>query len=125
MDIISIIILVGLGYYIGKFHTYWKMARLIKEVAEEQGIDVQAELEKIVNGDEDTEERVVHKLQVEIHGEQLYLFDHETDEFICQGSSVQELCELALKYKKVLYAAVKYNDKVFAFKDGNSTEVTA
>ena len=96
----------------------------MKEVAEEQGLDLEQEL-GLMQEKEVIKTPSVLKLQVEQHGELLYLFDVDTDNFICQGSSVQELCELAKKQKNVLYAAVKHGDKVFAFKDGESTEVTA
>ena len=60
---------------------------------------------------------------VEKHGDILYLFDNDSDEFICQGSSVQELAKLAKELKNVSVAAVKHGDKIFAFKDGESVEV--
>ena len=123
MELLLIFLWVGVGYFIGKIHTYWKLISMLEDVAQEKGLDFAAELEKYAEGNKE-EETLVKKLQVETHGDTLYLFDHDTAEFICQGSSVQELAELAKKYKNVLYAAVKYNDKVFAFKDGNSTEVT-
>ena len=86
----------------------------MEKAAEEAGIDLDAEFVK--------PEKQVHKLKVEKHGEMLYLFDNK-DEFICQGSSVQELANLAKKYKNIVYAAVMFDNKVFAFKDGESTEV--
>lgn len=119
----EILLCLVIGYWIGKLHAYWDIVKAMRVLAEEHGIDFKGALDK--DAKDDPEEKLVYKLQVETHGEQLYLFDHETDEFICQGSSVQELAKLAKEYKKVLYAAVKYDDKVFAFKDGESTEVTA
>lgn len=98
----------------------------MKEVAHEQGIDLEKELGILKDQEESTgQAEKVHKLSVEQHGELLYLFDKESDNFICQGSSVQELCDLAKKNKNVNLAAVMHGDKVFAFKDGVSTEVTA
>lgn len=96
----------------------------MKEVAEEQGIDLEKEL-GVVKASEENKVEKVHKLKVEQHGDVLYLFDKESDDFICQALSVQELCELAKKYKNVNMAAVLHGDKVFAFKDGVSTEIKA
>lgn len=125
MDVVIFLLVVfGAGVFVGKMHTYWHIAKILREVAEASGIDIEKELKKR-SGEEVTTEKVVYKLEVETHGDVLYLFDKETDQFICQGSSVQELAELAKQYKNVLYAAVKYNDKVFAFKDGKSIEVIA
>lgn len=96
----------------------------MKEVAEEQGLDLEKEL-GIVKAKEENKVEKVHKLNVEQQGDMLYLFDKESDDFICQATSVQELCELAKKYKNVNMAAVLHGDKVFAFKDGISTEIKA
>ena len=98
----------------------------MKEVAEEQGLDLEKEL-GIVKEQEEARGKPekVYKLHVEQHGELLYLFEKDSDNFICQGSSVQELCDLAKKHKNVNFAAVMHGDKVFAFKDGISTEVVA
>ena len=96
----------------------------MKEVAEEQGLDLEKEL-GIVKANEENKVDKVYKLKVEQHGDMLYLFDKESDDFICQASSVQELAKLASEYKKINLAAVMHGDKVFAFKDGTSTEVVA
>lgn len=93
----------------------------MKEVADEQGIDLEKELGFVQEQEE--KKPGVYKLIVEEHGNLLYLFDAEKDKFICQGSSVQELCKIAKEQQNVLYAAVKHGDRVFQFKDGESTEV--
>ncbi len=117
------------GYVVGKIHTYFHVARLLRQVAKDQGIDIEEELRKLKIDDDVEEEekpkKLVYKLMVEQHGDLLYLFDNETDEFICQGSSVQELAKLALERKKINLAAVLHGEKIFKFKDGESTEVTA
>ncbi len=112
------------GFVAGKLHTYFHVAKLLRDVAEHAGIDIEREIKKL-DGEEVPPEKLVYKLMVEEHGELLYLFDKETDEFICQGSSVQELAKLALERKKINLAAVLHGEKVFKFKDGESTEVTA
>lgn len=109
------------GFLLGKIHAFLAISRMIKEVAEEQGIDLEKELRE--SQEPKVQVKLVHKLAVEKHGEMLYLFDKEEDSFICQGSSVQELAKLAKQYKNIMYAAVLYGDKVFQFKDGESTEV--
>ncbi len=112
------------GFVAGKLHTYFYVAKLLRDVAAHAGIDIEREFKKL-DHEEVNPEKLVYKLMVEKHGDLLYLFDKETDEFICQGSSVQELAKLALERKKINLAAVLHGDKVFKFKNGESTEVTA
>ena len=125
MDIIVLILLLVVAFQAGKHYGYFKIVKLMKEVAEEQGLDLEKELGLVKEREEQNQTDTVHKLQVEQHGDLLYLFDKESDNFICQGSSVQELCDLAKKNKNVNLAAVLHGDKVFAFKDGISTEIKA
>jgi uncharacterized protein YhbP (UPF0306 family) len=100
------------------------MAKIMREFAEAHGIDIQKELEKL-SAEEVEPEKIVYKLKVETHDNTLYLFDKDSDEFICQGSSVQELAKLALERKQIALAAVLHDTKVFAFRNGESSEVTA
>ena len=125
MDILILALIVVVAFQAGKHYGYFKIVKLMKEVAEEQGLDLEKELGLVKEQEEAKKIPAVYKLEVETHGDLLYLFDKETDRFICQGSSVQELAKLAKELKQVNIAAVKYGDKVFAFKDGESTEVTA
>lgn len=123
MEFLLLLALV-IAFQLGKHYGYYKIVKLMKEVAEEQGLDLEKEL-GIVKAKEENKVEKVHKLNVEQQGDMLYLFDKESDDFICQATSVQELCELAKKYKNVNMAAVLHGDKVFAFKDGISTEIKA
>lgn len=124
MELLILLLLV-VAFQAGKHYGYYKIVKLMKEVAEEQGLDLEKELGLVKEREEQNQSDKVHKLQVEQHGDLLYLFDKESDNFICQGASVQELCDLAKKHKNVNLAAVLHGDKVFAFKDGVSTEVKA
>jgi hypothetical protein len=117
-----LMVVFGAGFVLGKFHAYWNFARLMREIAESNGIDFEKELRKL-SDEEEEPEKLVYKLMVETHGDLLYLFDKDTDEFICQGASVQELATIALERKKINLAAVLHDNKIFQFKDGVSTEV--
>lgn len=126
MELLTLILIIVVAFQMGKHWGYYKLAKLMREVAEEQGIDLEKELGLVAEQEEKKNKAdAVLKLEVEQHGELLYLFDVESDNFICQGSTVQELAKLAKDLKKVNYAAVKHGDKIFAFKDGESIEVTA
>jgi len=50
------------------------------------------------------------------------LYDRETNDFICQGKSLQQLAELSRKYKKIEYASVKHGEHFVAFIEGKVTE---
>lgn len=119
MDIIFILFVFLAGYFLGTIRTYIKFAREMKEAADSLGIDLDKELTK-----KETPEKTVYKLIVEKHGNMLYLFDREKNDFICQGSSIQELAELAKKYKNIIMATAIYDDKVFMFHDGKLKEYT-
>lgn len=123
MDILEFFLIVLLGYTIGKVHAYFQIAQILRDMAETVGIDIEKELQKKKQTVE-SDNNIVHRLKVEAHGDMLYLFEKETDTFICQGSSVQELAKLAKEYKNIGLAAVMYGDKVFKFKDGTSQEFT-
>jgi hypothetical protein len=123
MELLEILLIFAVGYVVGKLHTYLVLTKMIREVAEEQGIDLHATLEKYAGvNEEEIEEDKIRQLLVEKHGELLYLFDKKTDQFICQGASVQELAKLALEQKNINIAAVLYNKTFFKFVDGVSTE---
>ena len=124
MELLLLIILLAVTFQAGKHYGYYTIVKLMKEVAEENGIDLEKELGLIKDKEEAKLKPItVPKLNVEQHGDVLYLFDVENDRFICQGSSVQELAKLAKELKNVTVAAVKHGDKIFAFKDGVSVEV--
>lgn len=123
MDILLLILLLVVAFQAGKHYGYYKIVKIMKEVAEDQGFDLEKELGLQKEQDEKQTVFVVPKLNVEQHGDMLYLFDVDTDNFICQGASVQELAKLAKELKNVSVAAVKHGDKIFAFKDGQSVEV--
>lgn len=126
MEFFTLLIVFGLGFGAGKLHAYYKFVRLIKDLADEAGIDIISEIKK-VNDDEDepVAGSQVGKLVVEAHGDVLYLFEKDTDNFICQGKTLPELAKGANEYKHIAYAVVKYGDQVFTFQNGESTEVTA
>lgn len=116
----ELLIALVVGYFIGKAHAYYTLARAFRDIAEENGIDLEKDWLNVKDEDKVTQ---VYKLKVETHGDMLYLFDKDTDSFVCQGSTVQELATLAQKHKNIAYAAVLHGDKVFTFQDGKSLEV--
>ena len=119
MELFDILIILGVGFIIGKIHTYMKITNLIQETARRHGISLVQELDRM-NIDNDL--RIIYELIVESHNGVLYLFEKESNRFICQGSSVQELAKLAKEQDNIINAAVIYDNRIFTFVDGESTE---
>jgi hypothetical protein len=122
MDFLFILLAIAFGYAIGKIHGYYTLAKIIKELAEESGFDIEKELSKMSEEGEEKAD-IVRKLKIDVSGDILYLFDLDTDTFICQANCVQELAKIAKERSQILYAVVKQGDKFFTFKDGESIEV--
>jgi hypothetical protein len=117
MDIINIISLIMLGYAIGSLYTTFKFMRILRNAAKETGINLDLEVEKLQKS------KQVTKLFIDKHNDTLYLYDFETNDFVCQGKSMDELVILAKKYKNIENAFVKHDNKMFVFKNGTHEEM--
>lgn len=118
MDIIDILLIFILGYFIGKTHAYYKLASMLREVAAEAGID----LEKELNLKPKKEVEEIYKLQVDAMNDVLYLYNRDTNDFICQGKTIEELALSCKEHKKILLASVIYGEQVYMFVNGVSKE---
>ena len=119
MDILLILSLIFFGFAIGNFYAHMKFWRLINKVASDEGVDLEKEMQKI---EERKEGKLVYKLTVEKHNDILYLYDRESNDFVCQGKTLEELAELCKKYKNIKHGVVLHENKVFMFVDGLSKE---
>jgi len=115
LEIIILIVAIWLGYHAGVMHTSWRLRHYIIKAAKQEGIKIDNEY-NIVNSATDKPD--VFELTVEKANNILYLYEKNTDNFICQGSTLEELATLAQKYKNIKYAAVLNGDEVYAFVDG-------
>lgn len=124
MDMFDIILILAIGYFIGKAHAYYSLAKTIRDLAEENGIDIEKDW---LNKDEDADKTLkdkIHLLRVETVNDVLYLYEKDTNDFVCQGSNIDDLATRAKEYKNILLASVLHNDKVFMFVNGTSKEYT-
>jgi hypothetical protein len=64
----------------------------------------------------------VYKLETRLVDDIILLYDRETNDFICQGNSLEQLAQLSKEYKKIEYATVKHGDYFVAFIEGKVTE---
>ena len=110
---IELFVCLALGYVIGNVHTIWKLRKILKD----ESIDVSTtsfELEQ--------HKTLIHKLVIEEMDNMLYLYDHDTKDFICQATTMEELAKTCNEYKKILVATVIHDSKVFIFTNGNYQE---
>lgn len=108
-DIIGMVLIFVLGWSACNFYIEFTVARWIVR---------QQELNK-----EKLKKLVLPCGSIEQHGDILYLFDKNTNEFMCQGDSVKELASKLLDYKKIKLAYIEHGDKVYNFVNGEVTEV--
>jgi len=93
------------GAYFGTKYTLYRLHKAL----EEAGVDFEEEQEKIE----------VKKFFVENVNGLLYLYEHNTNKFICQGKVLTELASLSNKYDKADVACViNYDKEVVWFIDG-------
>jgi hypothetical protein len=121
MELLIYLALFYIGFALGKSYMTLKLLRTLKQVADESGVDLDNELEKIKNKKSVNQ---VHALEVEKINDTFYLFDRINNDFVCQGSSIEELAKLSKDYKNINVATVLHGEKVFMFVNGSSKEYT-
>ena len=120
----NIIIVIGFGIFIG-----WSLSNMYRQYKDDQLI--RAVMTKIEAEEHRIDERIVDEVKarlpicyIEKHGTKDYLlYNRDTEEFICQGKSYEELAELCKdRFDSVL---VKAKDKSMWFTDGKVKELTS
>lgn len=110
-----------LGFVVGEAYTLYKIKSVIKRTAEQFDIDVEELIEQ-----EETDQRLrklnVVKLQIERVGESLLLYNIDTDAFVCQANTVEELAKKCKEYNNIINAIVVDTDKILLFIDGSVTK---
>jgi len=107
MDILLYFIIFYLGIQLGEILTSLRIRHFISNI----------EMEKIQG-----KETEIKKLITEQINDVLYLYNYETKDFICQGSSIEELAKMAKEYKNINLAAVIHKEKLFLFNNGTCKE---
>ena len=106
MTLLDIILILALGWVMGEFYTMYKLRKNIRSY-----LIIQEETRP-----------TVFKLETELIDDIIFLYDRDTNDFICQGNSLEQLAQLSREYKKIEYATVKHGDYVVAFIEGKVTE---
>ena len=106
MTLLDIILILALGWVMGEFYTMYKLRKNIRSY-----LIIQEETRP-----------TVFKLETELIDDIIFLYDRDTNDFICQGNSLEQLAQLSREYKKIEYATVKHGDYFIAFIEGKVTE---
>jgi uncharacterized protein YxeA len=106
MTLLDIILILALGWVMGEFYAMYKLRRNIRSY-----LIIQEETKP-----------TVFKLETEEVDNTILLYDRDTNDFICQGNSLEQLAQLSREYKKIEYATVKHGDYFVAFIEGKVTE---
>jgi hypothetical protein len=103
MTLLDIILILALGWVMGEFYTMYKLRKNLRSflIIEEEVVRPN-----------------VFKLETEEVDNTILLYDRETNDFICQGNSLEQLAQLSREYKKIEYASVKHGDYFVAFIEG-------
>ena len=98
------------GFWLGSIFTTNRIRKQIFQIAKEKGITLEEEEPKI---------QKVPSMQIEKHGNLLYLFNLNKDNtFMCQGATVDELAEKLLHYNNIEVAYVRHGDNNLLFIKG-------
>ena len=101
MTLLDIILILALGWVMGEFYTMYKLHKNIQSMI----------IKKPIKSN-------VYKLETELVDDIILLYDRETNDFICQGNSLEQLAKLSKEYKKIEYASVKHGEYFVAFIEG-------
>lgn len=96
------------GFFAGIQYFGWHIRKHIKQLAKEEGVELE---------DGPANEQELPLMKTELHGNTIYLYD-KSNQFVCQGSTLDELAKKVLEYKNIKMALVIHNTGNFVFMDG-------
>ena len=120
LNIFTVLVLCGvfyLGYLLGESITIYKLRHSLRNLARSVGLNDDHEF-NVKEEAPKVQVSKLYQLQTETHGDMIYLFDKEHDEFICQAKTLDELARLAKENKKIVGAFVTHGDQILIFADG-------
>ena len=120
MDTFLFIVVFSVGILVGELITLYKVRKIINKIASDNGINLQRQIEKMyANGENDIIlEPKIASLKIEKIEDILYLYHRDSDNFVCQGDTLEELATIAKQYKNIKMATVIHDEQVFVFNDG-------
>lgn len=92
------------AFWLGKQWAYTSIAYKFFRLAKQHGIDLDKE-EPIVTINK------IPDCNIEVHNDMMYLFEKNTDTFLCQGQTFEELATKLKNHLGITQAKITYNDK--------------
>jgi hypothetical protein len=117
LELLILVFVAWAAYNVGVSVTAWRLRDLVYKEAKARGMVTKADQE-LFEGQKEKQEVNVTQLIVEKVKDVLYLYERDTDNFVCQGATLEELATLAQKYKNIKYAAVLCGNEIYAFVNG-------
>ena len=118
--LLEIIIIFGVGYCIGEFIAVMRMISLYEQLTGKE-----LELEDIENLETDEEyvTSVARSMmfQTEIINDTLYLYSIDQNNFVCQGSTIEDICKKCREYTKLSDVFVFHEKQAYHY-DGEVIE---
>lgn len=118
--LLEIIIIFGIGYCIGEFLAVMRMLRLFEHLTGKE-----LELEDIENLETDEEyvASVARSMlfKTETINDMMYVYSMDEDTFVCQGSTIEELCKKCREYTKLSDVFVFHEKQAYHY-DGEVIE---
>jgi hypothetical protein len=112
MDWLIGIGLLIIGFYIGKIYQTFKIVDILVQAHVDEALERLPSLE-------------VFKLEIEEHEGTKFLYDSDAQEFICQGSSLDDLAKLFNERKKKSLGMLEYDNTSVYFIDGKVSDKIA
>lgn len=106
----TLVLIFVFGYVLGQFILTYRIFKVVKDFNSPGSVIIRVA------------PPTVKKLYSETIDNMIYIWDHESKDFVCQAKTLEECAVLSLKYSNIQYAAVKHNDNIWMFIDGEVKE---
>lgn len=116
MEILVLIQAFILGWVCHSFYMAYKVRRILKNVAEENGLTLQEMTDRILQ-DENITVKVPNYFTEKLN-DNIMLYNKDTGKFTGQARTMEELAENFYKFEKVKYALVNHDSLQFWFVEG-------
>lgn len=109
------------GWFCHSFYLAYKLRKIIKRIAEENGLTVD-QISSIIDNTQQGESKVkvvsAPILFTESTENAIMLYSKETGKFMCQASTVEDLADNLYRFNKVKFALVHHGSEEFWFVEG-------
>jgi hypothetical protein len=118
--LLEIIIIFGIGYYIGEFIAVMRMVSLFEHLT---GRELDIEDIKNINNDGEHVLEVARSMmfQTETIDEVMYLYTIDQNNFVCQGNTLEDICKKCVEYTKLSDVFVFHEKQAYHY-DGEVIE---